>query len=382
MPTQSPRAVAGFAMLSLGFFDGILGVTWLAVHGSLNTSIASLGWVLGAMGVGSAIGSITAPILLRQIDHLRALYFALAIQVMCMVLIGLSNVIWVFAMWYGLRGLANGVAHASLNAFFAPRISARHLMNVHGGWGVGTASAGLFSGLLLSADYPWFTVYLVGAVLTIGAMSLVWMSLKHFEGWSAADHELGDLSRGLPWAVMVLILAGGVYVGLEQGVGNWLSALLVATQGAEVSMAGLATAIFWGSLTGGRFVLTRIPGSEESILIWSSAIVVLALVVALAVPLPIQLLCYGLAGLAMAPIAPFVLTVVSRRVAVERRDHVMSVQIVAFSVGAAAVPAFFGLIASYGSMGAIVWGFVGVAVLLLILFWITVGSRLQGSKSC
>lgn len=380
MPTQSPRAVAGFAMLSLGFFDGILGVTWLAAHGSLNAPIASLGWVLGAMGLGSAIGSMAAPSLLRHIDHLRALYFALAVQVMCMVLIGLSNTIWVFVLWYGLRGLANGVAHASLNAFFAPRISSRHLMNVHGGWGVGTASAGLFSGLLLSANYPWFTVYLVGAVLTAGAMTLVWRSLKHFKGWSAGHHESGDLSTGLPWAVVVLILAGGVYVGLEQGVGNWLSALLVATEGAEVSMAGLATAIFWGSLTGGRFVLTRIPGSEEAILIWSSAVVILALLLAPALPLSIQLLCYGLAGLAMAPIAPFVLTVVSRRVAVERRDHVMSLQIVAFSVGAACVPAFFGLVASRTSMDAIVWGFVGVAVLLLILFWITVRSRLQGLK--
>jgi predicted MFS family arabinose efflux permease len=382
MPTQSPRAVAGFAMLSLGFFDGVLGVTWLAAHGSLNASIESLGWVLGAMGVGSAIGSMAAPSLLRHIDHLRALYFALAVQVVCMVLIGLSNTIWVFALWYGLRGLANGVAHASLNAFFAPRISARHLMNVHGGWGVGTASAGLLSGLLLGAGYPWFTVYLLGAVLTIGAMRLVWMSLKHFEGWSAVDHELSGTSTGLPWAIVVLILSGGVYVGLEQGVGNWLSALLVATEDAEVSTAALATAIFWGSLTGGRFVLTRIPGSEESILIWSSVIVILALVLAPTVPLPIQLFCYGLAGLAMAPIAPFVLTVVSRRVAVERRDHVMSVQIVAFSVGAASVPAFFGLVASNASMGAIVWGFVGAAVLLLILFWITVGSRLQGLKSC
>lgn len=378
MPTQSPRAVAGVAMLSLGFFDGILGVTWLVAHGAINAPIESLGWVLGAVGLGSAIGSILAPTILRHVDHLRALYFALAIQVMCMVLIGLSQTLWLFALWYGLRGLANGVAHASLNAFFAPRISSRHLMNVHGGWGIGTASAGLLAGLMLSANYPWFAIYLVGAILTTVALALVWMSLKHFQSWPVPDSGEVETPGRLAWPVLLLILAGGLYVGLEQGVGNWLSALLVATADAEVSTAGIATALFWGALTGGRFLLTRLRGSEEAILLWASVVIVCALVMAPWLPLSAQLLCYGLVGLAMAPIAPFVLTVVSRQVPAARRDQVMALQIFAFSAGAACVPAVFGLLASGLSMAVIGWGFLGAAVLLLIVFWITVGSKLKG----
>ena len=378
MPTQSPRTVAGFAMLSLGFFDGIIGVTWLAAHQSFGVSIESLGWVLGAMGLGSAVGSAMAPVLLRRIDHLRALFLSLAVQLACMLLVGLSATFFVFIFWYGLRGLANGVAHASLNAFFAPRISSRHLMNVHGGWGVGTASAGLVSGLLLVAEAPWFGVYLIGAVLTAGALGLVGMSLKHFADWEHPMVVQGAQTPRLIWPLMALMLAGGLYVGLEQGVGNWLSALLVATVDANVSEVGVATAVFWGSLTGGRFLLTWVRGSEEQILVFAAAVVLGALLLAPWLPLTGQVLCYGLVGLAMAPIAPFTLTVVSRRVAPERRDHIMSWQILVFSAGAACVPFGFGSLAWVLTMDAIAWGFVGVATLLLVLFSITVGWKWKG----
>ena len=52
MIVHSPRMIAGLAMLSLGFFDGILGVAWLSIHDDLGVSpgIARLGcwalWVL------------------------------------------------------------------------------------------------------------------------------------------------------------------------------------------------------------------------------------------------------------------------------------------------------------------------------------------------
>jgi len=140
----------------------------------------------------------------------------------------------------------------------------------------------------------------------------------------------------------------------------------------------VATAVFWGSLTGGRFLLTWVRGSEEQILVFAAAVVLGALLLAPWLPLTGQVLCYGLVGLAMAPIAPFTLTVVSRRVAPERRDHIMSWQILVFSAGAACVPFGFGSLAWVLTMDAIAWGFVGVATLLLVLFSITVGWKWKG----
>ena len=43
MMVHSPRMIAGLAMLSLGFFDGTLGVAWLSIHNGLGVSLESLG---------------------------------------------------------------------------------------------------------------------------------------------------------------------------------------------------------------------------------------------------------------------------------------------------------------------------------------------------
>ena len=79
MMVHSPRMIAGLAMLSLGFFDGTLGVAWLSIHNDLGVSLESLGWVLGAVGVGSAFGSAMFPTVVRSLSHLNVLALSLGV---------------------------------------------------------------------------------------------------------------------------------------------------------------------------------------------------------------------------------------------------------------------------------------------------------------
>lgn len=371
MPTQSPRAVAGLAMLSLGFFDGILGVAWLGVYRSLDAPIESLGWVLAAVGLGSAVGSALAPFMLRHVSHLSLLACALWMQALCMGLIGLSAAFWAFALFYGIRGLFNGIAHAALNAFFAPRISARHLMNVHGGWGLGTASAGLLAGVLLDTGFSWVIVYLFGAVISALAGWMVWQGASRFGHLAVQPSLTGVSVKALSLPVLGLLIAGALYVGLEQGVGNWLSTWVVSTQGVSLASAGALTAMFWGGLTLGRFSLNRLPGDETQVLKGSAVIITLGIACLPVVPVSWLWLCVGVIGVSMAPVAPFVLTAVSLAVPAHRRDAVMAWQILGFSAGAATLPALYGLLAEAFSLQAIPLGFLASAALLLGLFWLT-----------
>lgn len=369
MPTRSPRAVAGLAMLSLGFFDGILGVAWLGVYVTLNTPIESLGWVLAAVGLGSALGSAIAPLALTRWGHLALLVTALSCQALCMLVMGLSHTLWVFVLLYGVRGVVNGMAHATLNAFFAPRISARHLMNVHGGWGLGTATAGLIAGTLMAGGWPWFSIYLIGVGISGVAALWVYRSatrLSHLQAQTALEGLPSSMLRG---PVIALILGSAVYVGLEQGVGNWLSTVVVNIGGVQLGTAGAMTATFWGGLTVGRFVLNRLPGNEVQVLKWSALSVFGLLLGFMWLPVVGQWIAIGLVGLSMAPIAPFVLTVVSRAVPSHRRDAVMAWQILGFSVGAATVPALYGVVADAFTLGAVPIAFAVSAALLLGLFW-------------
>jgi fucose permease len=372
MPTHSPRFIAGLAMLCLGFFDGVLGVAWLSIHSDLSVPLESLGWVLGAVGIGSALGSAIFPSLVRLQPHLNLLWICLAGQALVFFLVILSNAYWMFVVLYSIRGIANGVAHAALNAFFAQRISSHHLMNIHGGWGVGTASAGLLSGLMIASGLGWESIYLLGGLLSLVAMSAVFVTRHNFHHLdvSLAISESGAFRMTVPIAFAVV--SGALYVGLEQGVGNWVSSILVATDGASIQQAGVVTGLFWGGLTLGRFTLTRIPGSTVQMLRWASTLIAVILVVLIFLPKEFKFMAYAMLGFAMAPMSAFILTAGASLVPVEKRDLMMAIQVLSFSAGAAMVPTAFGGVAAITSIAAVPIGFVGVSLLLICSIWITV----------
>jgi len=84
---------------------------------------------------------------------------------------------------------------------------------------------------------------------------------------------------------------------------------------------------------------------------------------------------YGLTGLAMAPIAPFILVIGARMVPASARDAMLSIQIVGFSAGAAVIPAVFGVVATEFSIERVLVGFVSVACMLLIAVMATLNQQ-------
>ncbi|MDA8665621.1 hypothetical protein N9L52_06465 [Litoricolaceae bacterium] len=68
----------------------------------------------------------------------------------------------------------------------------------------------------------------------------------------------------------------------------------------------------------------------------------------------------------------FILVAGARRVPSARRDLMMALQVLAFSVSAAVIPSTLGGIASLASMTILPWVFLAVATLLIVSIWITV----------
>ena len=372
MMVHSPRMIAGLAMLSLGFFDGILGVAWLSIHDDLGVSLESLGWVLGAVGVGSAFGSAMFPTVVRNLSHLNVLALSLGVQAIVCMLVILTNQYWLLVILYAARGFFNGLAHASLNAYFAQRISPQHLMNIHGGWGVGTALAGFLCGVLITTDWGWEPVYLIGGTLSFSAMGVIFWTRHHFGHLDVMPSESLSGAFRVSVPVFFAIASGALYVGLEQGVGNWISSLLVSIDGAQIHQAGLATGFFWTGLTVGRLTLTRIPVASNQMLKWASGSIVVVLLLLLWIPSEFKIVMYAGLGIAMAPMSAFILVAGARLVPSARRDLMMALQVLAFSVGAAVIPSTLGGIASLASMTILPWVFLAVATLLIVSIWITV----------
>ena len=368
MRSLSPRMVSSVCMLSLGFFDGILGVAWIAAHTALNASIDQLGWILGFMGIGSALGAVTAPWLTRTYHPLVVLRGALMVQMCLMLMIFTVPSIAGLAIFYGLRGLANGMAHATLNGYFGPRIGAKKLMTVHGSWGIGTATAGLIAGIALDLKAPWFVAYLMGALLCAVGIAQLFRIRQRFDVLEPLA-SLNQSSDRITWSlgIVAVIVSGALYVGLEQSVGNWTGSLLMNQFSLDGGLTGIAVGLFWGALTIGRFTLGLLPISERTLLLVSSVVLCLTLLGLLVAPSPaLAIIALTTAGLAMAPLAPFLLSLGSQMVPRQQHMTLTSLQIVAFSLGAAAIPALLGLTAATAGLSIIYIGFLGVAIALCV----------------
>ena len=340
-------------MLSLGFFDGILGVAWIAAHTALNTSIDQLGWILGFMGIGSALGAVTAPWLTRTYHPLVVLRGALMVQMCLMLMIFTVPSIAGLAIFYGN---------------FGPRIGAKKLMTVHGSWGVGTATAGLIAGIALDLKAPWFVAYLMGALLCAVGIALLFRIRQRFDVLEPLA-SLNQSSDRITWSlgIVAVIVSGALYVGLEQSVGNWTGSLLMNQFSLDGGLTGIAVGLFWGALTVGRFTLGLLPISERTLLLVSSVVLCLTLLGLLVAPSPaLAIIALTTAGLAMAPLAPFLLSLGSQMVPRQQHMTLTSLQIVAFSMGAAAIPALLGLTAATAGLSIIYIGFLGVAIALCV----------------
>jgi len=366
-------------MLSLGFFDGILGVAWLAAHQALMAPVEQLGWIIAPMGLGSALGALAAPIVMARLQPLPTLKYALTVQVLITLLLVVAPSIAALSLLYGCRGLANGLAHSALNGYFGPRIGAKKLMTVHGAWGIGTASAGVVAGLALDLELPWYAAYIPCGMLTLGAIALLTRIHNRFDGLDHTGPASTQSINRIPWhwGTLALVSSGALYVGLEQSVGNWGSSVLTARFTLDGGLVGLAIGLFWGALTLGRFTLGQLPIREHTLLRAATVGLMLSLLGLWLAPTPtVAIVFLMLSGLCMAPVAPYLLSLGSQMVPQSARLTLTSYQIVAFSAGAACLPLAYGLNAQWLGLNSIFVGFVVIAIAL----WLSVSRSLRTLK--
>lgn len=163
----------------------------------------------------------------------------------------------------------------------------------------GLYSGGAVAGPLLVAAFAasHFTLlYFAGAVVAVGLIP----ADRGISGRLPVPAE--SRSRSSPLIVM-FILAIVLYVGLENGIGGWMTSHLEST-GLSSGTAVTFTSGFWLALMTGRLLMTLVPAhiSEPTIVLAGSVIATVALIAtSFGAVAPWT---YVVCGLAVAPIFP------------------------------------------------------------------------------
>ena len=176
---------------------------------------------------------------------------------------------------------------------------------------------------------------------------------------------MGALSLpGVPQALLTFLCL----CALELSVVLWVSSYLSDGRGLSAQVAAAGGALFYGSITVGRF-LSGVLASRLSPVkqIRLGAVLALAGAVLFVLPLPVagSFVAVGLLGLGSAPIYPCMVHETPRRFGKANSQKVIGLQMASAYTGSTLAPPLVGLAAGALGAGAVPWLMLPLAVLLL-----------------
>lgn len=363
-PTRVLLLIAYLAFISLGLPDGLLGVGWPSISGSLGVPLTALGGLLLATTVGFLLASTTSGWLLATIGVGRLLLLSSLVSAA-----GLAGYAWSGNWWLllgagVLLGTGGGAVDAGMNTYAVHHLSERHMNWLHACYGLGAMLGPLLMVAVLEQGWSWRLAYLLVGTLLLGLAVLFFSTRRLWAANASANGQTSDpddssrttglqpgelLRQPLVWLGIGLFF---VYTGTEVSAGLWAYTLFTEGRGIPEALAGIWVSIYWGSLTVGRLVF--------GVLIerWSGRFI-LRLSMGLSMPgalllwlnlLPLlSFLGLALLGFMLAPVFPVLMAQTPARLGSRLAQHAIGLQVAAANIAASLVPAFAGVLA--GALG-------------------------------
>ena len=252
-------ACAGF--LALGMITAALGPALPELADHTGSSLGEIGAVFSALFLGALFAQGLNGL---GFDRLGARRFLLA----GLLLLGGGTIGFTLAstLWLGLAlafvaGVGHGIVDVAVNVtisntFSQRRASAVNLVNVF--FGIGAFIGPALAGLALQEWNSALPSLWLGAGLEIALAPVFAVFLGRTALKTAHETTPAQRTKARPvYRSASLWLLGGlilVYVGIENGVGGWISTYMSATTEMAVAQAALVASGFWLAITLGRVV--------------------------------------------------------------------------------------------------------------------------------
>ena len=342
------------AFVSLGLPDGTLGVAWPFIKSTFGLPISRLGVLLFAGSLGYLISSSQSGHVLARWGVGRLLFWSTVLTASCSLGYAVLPIWPLIVLMAVVGGLGAGAIDAGVNAYAAANFSPARINWLHGFYGVGATTGPLLMSSLLERDFAWQTGYAVLAGSLATYAIVFWWVRDHWTNGAAApgvaddapSYRIRDALREP--AVWVNIAMFFLYAGLESTTGQWAFSLLTIGRNWDTQTAGIATGLFWASLTAGRMFFGFAAHYFSATAIIRGA--------TLASPLGVGLLMVDVGqapaliglmvlGFAFAPIFPCLIAETPRRAGSHLADHAIGLQVSSAYLGMAAVPSLVGVLA-------------------------------------
>ena len=280
-----------------------------------------------------------------------------------------------------LSGLGAGAIDAGLNVYVEANYGEGFMQWMHASFGVGVTLGPIIMTRGLGLTGSWRTGYIiVGAAQLILAFIFfltisLWENREEGEGQrvgkqkpkaAVSDPALMETLKYLPaWISIALFF---VYTGIEFSFGHWTYSLLTESRGINPEIAGFLAGGYWAFFTIGRILAGFLAYRINSMSLFKGGILLGltgSLLLSLNLGQWISFLGVALAGMAIAPIFPALVSSTSYRVGEEHTTNTIGMQMAAAGLGGSFLPGLAGVLARNISLETIPWFLVVLFIILL-----------------
>lgn len=380
-----PRAglviLAFAAFIALGMPDGLTGVAWPSIRADFAIPLDAVGLLLATSVTGYLTATFLSGMIITRIGVGSLLAASCALTGAGLVGFTLVPAWWMMVALGLAAGLGAGAIDAGLNIYAAAHFSEGLMQWLHASYGIGITLGPMIMTMTLEMLGSWRGGFWIVGVSQLAlalcfVLTLPVWNQEELGGETVKPQRLTDYRTPLletlrqpgVWMSALLFF---FYTGSEATLGIWAYTLFTESRGIAHQTSGFYIGCLWASFTMGRIIAglnTRRVGIDR--LVWGSLAAALAAsLLLLWNPLPLaNLVAVVLAGFAIAPLFPAMISGTSRRVGVRFAANTIGLQMAAGSLGVAAIPAAAGVLARRDGLELIPLVLIGLFVALLGLY--------------
>lgn len=273
MKQRVTLAASFLIFIGIGLISSIIGPALPTLADRTGTDLATIGALLTTSYFGTMVAQIIAGPLNDRLGARPVLLVAIFLSAGGMLLIAVSRTLWIMLPASVVYGFGFGGVDVTTNLLIAQRFAGRSvpvLNLLHVFFGVGAVIGPAIAGLALDTTDSAIPALWVG----IGVMLIPLPFVLSLSRGPVAIEDDGKPTTDFRLRHPLLMLLGGImllYVGVEAGLGSWITAYVDKSTSMGEETGALLTSGYWFALTVGR-VLGALYGGRfaaYAVLRWS-----------------------------------------------------------------------------------------------------------------
>ena len=336
------------AFVALGLPDQLLGVAWPTMRIDFGQNLDAAGIITFSVTIFSAFAGFVNGYIAKKFSVSKILVVSVFLTAVGCLGYALSPNWLTFLLFVIPSGLGAGSVDSSLNNYVALNYSSRHMSWLHGFWGIGSTLGPLIMTFAFIKNLTWRGGYaIVGIILLL--MSMIFMFKQFGSSQSKVQGELKIDKKPINMVTLNTFLSATFfffYTATEGGIGLWIYSVMTEQRGFNPVLAGTLVAIYWGSLTFGRFMVGFITKKLcDNTIILSSILIALISMLLLCIPTHTTTIIGLIAlGMGLSGIYPCTMNATHSRYELKKAKILMGHQVGSACLGFAIMTPLLGII--------------------------------------